>query len=231
MSNELSKIKAKILALSLKTVDRGCTEEEAVSAMEKVGELLEVYNLTLAEVHVADERCIQDEVYIGCSRVPAWAHMFVAVGSFTQVKVWTSLPYIRFFGFEPDVQMAIYLSRTILAAMKTEADRFKASDVYRRSVRRRRMTNSFYLGFARRVNERLTPAKPKAFGQQIVLAKSSMVETEFRRQNPELELRRVPSRTRSVNIKAYEAGNEAGDRVNINRPLGGTTNEPMRLIA
>src|SRR5262249_15499778 len=62
MSTELDRVKAKIHALATKTVDRGCSEDEEMSAMEKVGKLLEQYNLTMEECDVREEKCVSVKI-------------------------------------------------------------------------------------------------------------------------------------------------------------------------
>ncbi|RYJ03496.1 MAG: DUF2786 domain-containing protein, partial [Acetobacteraceae bacterium] len=56
---ELAKVKARIRALAAKTVERGCSEAEAMAAAAKVGELLEVYGLSMSEVELREEACVQ----------------------------------------------------------------------------------------------------------------------------------------------------------------------------
>jgi Protein of unknown function (DUF2786) len=53
-TQELARIKARIKALTEKTVANGCTEAEAMSAAEMVGRLLERYALSMDEI---SERC------------------------------------------------------------------------------------------------------------------------------------------------------------------------------
>ncbi|RWP55088.1 DUF2786 domain-containing protein [Mesorhizobium sp.] len=88
MTTELDKVKSKIRALSMKTIANGCreiangcTEEEALSAMENVGELLEIYNLELGEVHLSAEPCIKASINL-CRRTnPYWAYIFTRSAS------------------------------------------------------------------------------------------------------------------------------------------------------
>ncbi|MCV0350226.1 MAG: DUF2786 domain-containing protein [Nitratireductor sp.] len=218
MSNELNKIKAKIRALTSKTIENGCTEAEAVAAMQKVGELLEIYNLNLTDVQLSEEICIEDKVFLRRRTIPRWAHVFASIGAFTQTKPWTNRPYIYFFGFEPDVQMAVYLSNIVLNAMETETAAFKHTKAYLSTTRRRFATNSFKLGLARRLDERLV----RPAGKGIVLHKMAAVETELRNQQPDLRFRSRPNQRVRINRDAYNAGQEAGDRVNLNRPVGGS---------
>ena len=58
-------LKGRIKALAEKTVSNGCTEAEAMAAAEMVGRLLERYALSMEEIDVREERCVQIEVPIG----------------------------------------------------------------------------------------------------------------------------------------------------------------------
>ena len=51
-TNELTRVKARIKALTEKTVSNGCTEAEAMAAAEMVGRLLERYALSMEEIDV-----------------------------------------------------------------------------------------------------------------------------------------------------------------------------------
>lgn len=214
---ELTKIKAKIRALTAKTTSNGCTEEEAMSAMEKVGELLEVYNLNLAEVHLSEEICVEAKVHLGRRTIPRWAFIFATIGAFTHTKAWTNRPNVHFFGFEPDVQMATYLAQVVLRSLKTEVKEFQKTATYRTSYRRKFATNSFQMGLIQRLNERLV--RPPSKERGLVLHKLAMVEDALAKQLPELRLTRRPSTRYRYNADAHRAGQAAGDRVNINRPV------------
>lgn len=64
-TQELARVKARIKALTEKTVANGCTEAEAMSAVEMVGRLLERYALSMDEIEVRTARCVQVEVELG----------------------------------------------------------------------------------------------------------------------------------------------------------------------
>ena len=66
-TTKLSRVEARIKALAEKTVSNGSTEAEAMAAAEMVGRLLERYALSMAEIDVREQRCIQVEVPIGAS--------------------------------------------------------------------------------------------------------------------------------------------------------------------
>ena len=64
-TTELTRVKARIKALVDKTVSNGCTEAEAMAAAEMVGRLLERHALSMEEIDVREERCVQIEIPIG----------------------------------------------------------------------------------------------------------------------------------------------------------------------
>ena len=58
---DLEKLKGRIQALRAKTVENGCTEEEALSAAAKVADLLDQYDLSLTDVELREEACERAE--------------------------------------------------------------------------------------------------------------------------------------------------------------------------
>ena len=120
---ELSRVKARIKALAEKTVSNGCTEAEAIAAAEMVGRLLERYALSMEEIDVREQRCIQVEVPIGGKRRRPIDACVTAIARFCDCKVWvsrdTEMPSYVFFGFDADTAMASYLFTVIDRAMAT----------------------------------------------------------------------------------------------------------------
>jgi uncharacterized protein (DUF1501 family) len=54
---ELERLIGRIQALRAKTVQQGCTEQEALAAAEKVAELLDRYGLSLSELDLKQQAC------------------------------------------------------------------------------------------------------------------------------------------------------------------------------
>ena len=137
--------------------------------------------------------------------------------------MWTNRPNVHFFGIETDVHMATYLSTVILDALDSETAKFQRTDTYRRSVRRRFMTASFKAGMVRRLADRIATNTPT--GKGIVLHKLAYVHDELARQMPELQFRKRPQQKYRISKDAFAAGEKAGDRVNLNRPVGARQTE------
>jgi hypothetical protein len=86
-TSELNRVKARIKALAEKTISNGCTEAEAIAAAEMVGRLLERYALTMDEIEVREERCVQVEVQIGGQRRRPVDCCVTAIARFCDCKV------------------------------------------------------------------------------------------------------------------------------------------------
>jgi hypothetical protein len=170
-TQELSRVKARIEALTEKTVANGCTEAEVMSAAEMVGRLLERYALSMNEIEVRTARCVQVEVELGSRRRRPIDGAVPAIARFCDCKVWLSpasrgggsegekhRPGIRyiFFGFETDSALAAYLFAVIDRAITTETAVFKRANPRLRAVKLRRASSSFQHGLVARVATRLT---------------------------------------------------------------------------
>jgi hypothetical protein len=234
--SELAKVKARIRALAARTVERGCSEAEAMVAAAKVGELLEVYGLSMSEVELREELCVQRVMVFDDPRRQAMGWLFPTLLRFTECRGWTvgRADYV-IFGLEPDVQMAEYLMQVIAGALHFEEWRFRASPDYLRArAAPQAVLRSFRIGFADRVAARLEElgahrreavqeahrqaARAGSAGTALVLVKERKIEEGFRALGVRL---RTVSRSTVVRDKgAYGRGREAGGRVGLDRPVG-----------
>lgn len=233
---ELAKVKSRIRALAARTVERGCSEAEAMAAAAKVGELLEVYGLSMSEIELREEACVQRVMVFDDPRRQAMGWLFPALLRFTECRGWTvgRADYVLF-GLEPDVQMAEYLMHVIAAALSFEEARFRASAEYARSrAAPQAVLRSFRIGFAERLSSRLedlgshrrateqaaqaAAARPGAAGTALVLLKERKIEDGFKALG--VRLRTVTRSTVVRDRGAYGRGKEAGGRVGLDRPVG-----------
>jgi hypothetical protein len=232
-TTELTRVKARIKALAEKTVSNGCTEAEAMAAAGMVGRLLERYALSMEEIDVREERCVQIAVPIGGKQRRPIDGCVTAIARFCDCKVWVSrddaTPSYIFFGFEADTALASYLFTVIDRAMRTELSAFRIAHPRLGGVRLRRASKSFQHGIAARIADRLDQmhrerdanvAAQRSTGTALILVKHQVVEDAFR----ETEIRLVSAgrlgRTRLDG--AFRHGLIAGDRINLNRPVGDT---------
>lgn len=230
-AEELAKVKARIKALTEKTVSNGCTEAEAMAAAEMVGRLLERYALSMEEIDIRRARCVQVEIPLrGKQRRPIDGCV-PAIARFCDCKVWLARDeaggrYI-FFGFEEDTALAAYLFAVIERGMATELQRFRDQQPLLRATRLRLASTSYQQGMASRIAERLETmlaqreadlASQRSTGTALILVKHRVVEDAFK----ETSIRLVGARRARLRANgAYRQGYAAGDRVNLNRPVRG----------
>jgi hypothetical protein len=234
---ELAKVKARIRALAAKTVDRGCSEAEAMAAAAKVGELLEIYGLSMGEVELREEVCLQRRIEVAGANRVALRWLFPSVLRFCECRGWTDgREGFVLFGLEPDVAMADYLLRVTEGALAWEVNRFRVSKEYLHNpLPGQSILRSFRYGFADRVAKRLdamteqraaaanarrAAAAPegRATSTALVIAKEKKLEEGFRGLG--IRLRSVSSTVTVRDKGAYGRGAEAGGRVGLDRPVG-----------
>jgi hypothetical protein len=230
-TTELTRVKARIKALAEKTISNGCTEAEAMAAAEMVGRLLERYALSMDEIDVREERCVQVEVPIGGKRRRPIDGCVTAIARFCDCKVWVSrdtpVPSYVFFSFDADTAMSSYLLSVIDRAMSTALSAFRATSPRLRGAGLRNASRSFQQGMAARIADRLNEmrrardahvAAQRSTGTALVLVKHQVVEDAFR--ETEIRLVATAGLCRARLNGAFRHGLAAGDRVNLNRPVG-----------
>ncbi len=230
-TTELSRVKARIKALAEKTVSNGCTEAEAMAAADMVGRLLEQYALSMEEIDVREERCVQVDVPIGGKQRRPIDGCVTAIARFCDCKVWIvrdlAVPSYVFFGFDADTAMASYLFSVVDRAMATALMDFRVRHPELRGVGLRHSSTSFQQGMAARVAKRLDQmhrerdanvVAQRSRGTDLILVRQQVVEDAFRESKIRLVSIAGLSQVRASG--AFRQGLAAGDRVNLNRPVG-----------
>lgn len=220
----------RILALMSKTTDNGCSKEEAMSAAAKVSELLNKYQLDLSDLEIRDSKCVKGAVDSGLKGTQMIHLVIVAIGYFTDTKVWQSHEahdyiWYNFFGLEHDVQVAEYIYKICDWAIIWEWEDWKREhrDQYAGSAKHKsRMKLSFQQGVATELSKRLREMKDaqkfkniQSTGRDLVVVKSAVVTEEFAKLGMKLKGTKSPGRD-VVDGGAYNAGREAGKRVALN---------------
>ncbi|HEV2678336.1 MAG TPA: DUF2786 domain-containing protein [Aliidongia sp.] len=228
---DLDKLTARIQALRAKTIDNGCTEEEALSAAAKVAELLDRHDLSLSDVELRAEPCQQLAFETGRKKRIPLDGCVSAVAEFCDCKIWRekngagAFRYV-FFGLRADVTVAHYLTDLIDSAVRTELGNFKNSRDYQRFPHKERhlANSSFALGMVASIADKLHTLKcarddaNRSTGRDLVLVKNSVVEAELAKLD--LKLRTVRSSRRFISPEAYDAGGAAGEALAINPGIG-----------
>lgn len=163
---ELETVKRRIKAFANRTVERGFSESEALHAAEMIGKLLTQFNLSMSEVMIRQEPCVQKvfETASAHRDFLSYGGVAQAIARFTKTKYWFSKPYRKrygnvkwnFFGLESDVDMAIYLCEIFTNAFKNSWTDFKETEFYKNYTGHKRpLTTNFERGFGSRLNARL----------------------------------------------------------------------------
>lgn len=231
---ETSTIAKMIRELTNKTVERGCTEAEAMAAANKIGQLLKQYNLSMSEIYLSESDCTTKQTESNGRNKGPIDRCLCAIANFCDCKVWfdryrDGLRY-NFFGLERDTELAIYLYSTIRVAMGSETFRFKQTREYHdTSYPARTLSTSFQKGMADRISKRLremtanrkreeSVEQVKSTGTDLVPVKQSKIDEEFKKLNLNLGKGGLIS-NKSISFEAYMLGKEAGDRVSLSKPI------------
>ena len=233
-ATDLERVIQRIQALRAKTVDRGCTEDEAMAAAAKVAELLDRHDLTLDAVSVRGSDCQGVGVATGRKRRAPVDSCMQPLARFCDCRVWSEesdggmLRYV-FFGLKADVEAARFLHDLIEVTFETESTAFRHGEIYRtlRGGDRRVALNSFQVGLATGIAGKLAALKtarqgsaPKSTGFDLVAAKHAVVDEEIARLGLNFTTRATTAR-RFVHGGAYAAGKAAGALLEPNTVLAG----------
>ncbi len=213
---------ARLQALRAKTTDRGCTEQEALSAAAKVAELLDRHGITLAELEREAAPCVRAEILTPRSRPGPYDECAGAVAAYFDCRTWTEKDVegrlrLVFFGLPADVEAATYVMHLVAQAFETEANRFRAGPGYLRGRGngRRILHTSFMLGLSQGIQAKFaalltTRDQTRQAGQALVVAKAGVVEAELAKLGLRFRTRSVAPRR--VNPDAFGTGQAAGER-------------------
>jgi hypothetical protein len=236
----------RIRALAAKTVENGCTEEEAFSAASLLAKLVDKYGFTPNDLNEPAEQLTEAKIRTNsAAKAKEWFAM--AVAEFCDCKVFlrkidTNKSELIFFGLETDVLMCEYVMSILERANETGFKAYLVQEKLQASFGVKKTQKEIYHdrksfdhGMAVRVNARLKEMKATRnatvdetsgkSGGALVVVKNATVTQEFaKRYNT--KTRKSRTRVRH-NGDAYAAGERQGNSVSINRGVGATSQ--MRL--
>jgi hypothetical protein len=219
----LDRVKRIIRELQQKTEDNGCSEHEAMAAAQKMGQLLDEYNLNIDEVGVREDaaQCRKNEVFAQdgyAGTLISGIRHFCGIIAYQEAGQGHGMKYVLF-GTPHDLEIALYLYEVCSEAMDHDWVAYMNQHGY--SMKKRA---SFRMGFSGRVYDRLLQMKKErdarnaSTSRALVVLKDQLVKSEWAKQG----IRLTKSRgTRAADGHAYNQGHAAGGRVNLNNPLGG----------
>ena len=229
---DLARVVQRIQALRAKTVDQGCTEQEALASANKVAELLDRYGLSLSEIEFRRQACEGFGIDTGRRRRGVFDACVPSIAAFCDCKVWGettpagSLRHV-FFGFPADVEAAHFLYDLIGVTFDTETARFKTGTIYAclEPGERRNAVNSFQTGLSHGISGKLKAMKAErdtsnraSSGRDLVPLKTSVIDDELAKLGLSFHTTSRGRRKR-VLADAYEAGHIAGYQFEVQAGL------------
>jgi alkylhydroperoxidase/carboxymuconolactone decarboxylase family protein YurZ len=242
MTENKTAILRRIRALAAKTVDNGCTEEEAFSAAALLARLVDKYGFSPSDINEPAEKLTEAKIRSTANaRAKEWFAMAVAVYCDCEVlmrRLDTNNRELVFFGMETDVLMCEYIMAILDRANETGFKAFLMQEKLNAPYGAKKTPKDIYhdrkafdAGMANRVNARLKEMKnsrnstvDESTGQTggaLVIVKNAVVSEAFAEK---YKLRHRKSSTK-INHRgnAYASGQRQGDSVAINRGVGGSS--------
>ena len=221
--NDKAKIAARIRALREKTVENGCTEDEAAAA-DMVARMLEKYNLSVEECDLRENGFARRETVLDDPVGERLWKIGDGIAHLLDVRYWTSsvcsAPSVSFFGFDHEVEIASYLLDICRCAMSSRMKSLEAEyRLLRPGVRRRRI-GPFLDGMADRLQQRLREMKPvHPPGKGLVVLRNDLIDAEMAKEGINLQDRSIRA-SRDFEPE-YQRGRDAAETVALNRGIKG----------
>lgn len=231
MSNNRENLLKKIRALMSKTVENGCTEAEAMSALSMAQAMMDAYEISEADLNeIKQESAIKETMNDMRDPHHIRSYICVAISKFTHTKVWRhefkSQKYkYNFVGLRADVDFAIWLTETLTMFVQKELKNYIWSKGYTSlpPSEKRVVINGFVFGCCGRITQRLLElvgeAKASANKNALIIIQNALIEKKM--QELGVELRKPRHRSSSINKDSYGAGKSAGDKASFGRPVNG----------
>ena len=220
-----AEILRRIKALLNKTVENGCTEEEAATATAKIGELIDKHGFKVADFDAKSEKADfkkiidLDEIKFD-DKLRMTKGVWGAIAHYTDTKHWYLEKALIFFGREMDVDFAKYLVHLFKSAMYWEWKKYRVATACQSLGKTAR--HEFYQGMAASLSVRLMAMKATRnavhsadgrTGKDLVVNRLALVNEAFDKLNMTLKMKSYKPPTISEHS---QAGNVAGNKVPIN---------------
>ena len=216
----------KIRALLSKTTENGCTEAEALAALDKARALVDAYEVTIEDLQLskAEAAVVYNEPSDTRDPHKIKSYLGSAVAEFCDCKIWRSSQRFTFCGFPGDIQFAVWLLDHLTDFVQAELVSHLICCLAPKEERRR-IIKGFVFGCAGRISMRLVQLCQRSAAERadnsraLVVIKSSAITDKMNELG--IKLCKSISRSSNVNHAALEAGSRAGDRATFGRPVSG----------
>ncbi len=218
----------KIRALLNKTVANGCSEPEALAALDKARAMMDAYEVTEADLKLTKMTAAVFNREEPGTRDPHGikSQLAMSVATFTDCEAWRSNGAIVFCGLPSDAELARYLLDMLAGYVLAELANHLHRNLAPRGERRF-IINGFVMGACVRIADRLrvlaAQSKQAAASNSraLVVVKADAVAEAMAAAG--LKFRTARRRSRNINRDSYAAGQASGDRASFGRPIAGAS--------
>ena len=230
MSDNIEKIKTKIRALLNKTVENGCSEAEALSAVAMANRLMMEYNVAQFDLSVKDDTFHQVEVVVPGAKTHFIHNLTMAISRLTNTKVWfvrvkskngnSHFKYF-FFGMDSDPEMAVIIFNHLKLAIDSAVANYNTrqrGDVHGSTLRAsfgHGMTSRIWARIMEIVAENNAARLEVSNSKALIVVKDQLVTDAFAKKN--MKLKTETKKIQANNHSAFSAGKAAGNVVDIQR--------------
>lgn len=223
MTNE--KTLNKIRALLAKTIENGCTEAEAMTALEMARAMMDAYEVTEEDLaQTKTESAVKYNTREMRDPHNIKLRMAMSISKFTNTKCYASnnKKTVNYVGMKGDVDFAIWLLETLTAFVQKELKNYIWSNGYTRlrPSEKRYVINGFVAGCCNRINERIRAMIKKDISinsNALIVVKDELINRKM--QELGLTLRIQRNRGSYQDYNASKHGREAGERASFGRPV------------
>ncbi len=216
MDNET--IKKRIRALLDKTIENGCTAEEAVAAAAKAAELMRKYNIDKNEIEIM---FVEYKLDVGNRSVRSNLWPIVIYYTNTRAIYDSASNKMIFFGKYPWPEIASYLLDVCDHAIVNEVKRFKKLPTFTKRptvLAKKRAVSDFTISLINRLDDKIR----LLFGGTISQEEQRNVEEYLEKKYlGETTPTKLPPKTQAYADAAAD-GWRAGENVNISHGVNGT---------
>lgn len=223
MSNR-QKLLDKIRALMSKTVGNGCTEAEALSAINKAQEMMNEYEITVEDLEFTKQE--KADIFRDESKNPhnIKNNLAVAIAQFCEVKVYREIERdnkLMFIGLRTDIEFAYWLLNKLAGFVHVELVKHlcqhpKTADVVK----------GFIDGCCARINQKLKQMRNTSNnGHELIVIKNQLIQQKLDEIGGKFHTGKGIVHTINAH---YHAGIIAGEKATFARPISGK-NATMRI--
>lgn len=211
MKDTRKKLLEKVRAILAKTMDNGCTEEEAMTALAKARELMATYEIDENELQEEAEKAT---IYRTENRDPYEIKFFLGkmVGKFARCRAFAGKDkVIQFAGMESDVIFATWLLDTLQRFVMRALREFQKQRIQKGMTNSNYTSVSFVQGCTIRISEKLKELCP------VEVTENALVTAELAKNGIVLSKRRKDDR--EAHIGSVKDGMAAGNHARFDRPV------------